>query len=97
MGDRAPNGAYRRAPRVWLARRKVCGYCRARQRRLMPNPQLDQFTSALWWKLVPWLILGGGGGMLAALFLKWLERRAAEIGRKRRELRNKAKAPRRRE
>ena len=50
----------------------------------MSNP-LDQFTSALWWKVVPWLILGGGGGILAGVFVKWLERRANEIGRKRRE------------
>jgi hypothetical protein len=49
----------------------------------MPNPQLDQFTSALWWKL-PWLLLGGGAGILAGILKKWLDRRVDDIGRKRR-------------
>ena len=35
----------------------VSGYCRSRQRRVMANPQFDQLSSDLWWKLVPWLIL----------------------------------------
>jgi len=50
---------------------------------VMPNPQLDQFTSALWWKLVPWLILGGGAGILGGLLVKWLDRRVDAFGRKR--------------
>ncbi len=49
----------------------------------MPNRHLDEFTSAMFWKLVPWLVLGGGSGILAGVFVKWLERRATEIGRKR--------------
>ncbi|MEY2559414.1 MAG: restriction system protein [Verrucomicrobiota bacterium] len=54
----------------------------------MPNPQLDQFTSALFWKVVPWLILGGGVAILVGTFLKWLERRAISFGQERRKKRD---------
>jgi hypothetical protein len=50
----------------------------------MANPQLDQFTSDLWWKIMPWLILGGGAATLAGVFVKWLERRATRSRRDRR-------------
>jgi uncharacterized protein (DUF2062 family) len=51
---------------------------------VMPNPQLDQFMSALWWKLVPWLILGGTAGIIGGLLNKWLDRRVEQVGRERR-------------
>ena len=53
----------------------------------MPNPQLDQFTHALFWKAVPWIILGGGGAMLLREFLRWLERRAIRFEQDRRKKR----------
>ena len=49
----------------------------------MATPQLDQFTHALFWKAVPWIILGGGGAMLLREFLRWLERRAIRFGQER--------------
>jgi restriction system protein len=58
----------------------------------MANPQLDQFTSALFWKIVPWLIVAGAVGTLAGSVVKWLERRATEIGRKRRASRDGTQA-----
>lgn len=54
----------------------------------MSNPQLDQFSSALWWKIVPWLILGGGVATFGGVFVKWLERRATRFGRDRRNAKN---------
>jgi hypothetical protein len=46
----------------------------------MPNPQLEQFSQALFWKIVPWLILAGAVGTFGGLFVKWLERRAIRFG-----------------
>jgi hypothetical protein len=53
----------------------------------MATPQLDQFTHALFWKAVPWIILGGGGAMLIGGLLRWLERRAIRFGQDRRKKR----------
>jgi len=47
----------------------------------MPNPQIDQFAQSLFWKLVPWLILGGAIATFGGLAVKRLERRAIRFGR----------------
>ena len=52
----------------------------------MANPQIEQFTQDLFWKAVPWILLGSFIGTFGGLFLNWLERRAARFGR---EWRNK--------
>jgi ribosomal protein L37AE/L43A len=49
----------------------------------MPNPQLDQFTQDLFWKAAPWILLASFIGTFGGLFVKWLERRATEFGRRR--------------
>ena len=51
----------------------------------MSNPQLDQFTSALWWKVLPWMILAGAAGLLGGLLKKWLDRRVSGFGARRRD------------
>ena len=51
----------------------------------MANPALDQFSQALFWKLVPIMILSGVGGLLLREGLQWMERRAIRFGRERRE------------
>jgi len=47
----------------------------------MADPALDQFSQALFWKLAPWMVLLGGGGILLKGVVRWLERRAVRLGR----------------
>ena len=50
----------------------------------MANPQIQQVVDTMWWKLVPWILLVSFIGTFAGVFVKWLERKATEVGRKRR-------------
>src|SRR5205823_7681626 len=47
----------------------------------IPNAQLDQFIHALMWKVVPVIILCGGGAILLRELLQWLERAAVRTAR----------------
>ncbi len=47
----------------------------------MPNPALDQFSNALFWQVVPVIILCGIGGIILRELLQWLERRTTKFGR----------------
>ncbi|MEY2500807.1 MAG: restriction system protein [Verrucomicrobiota bacterium] len=57
----------------------------------MANPQIQQVVDTMWWKLAPWILFCAFIGTFAGLFVKWLERRATEFGR-RRQARIKTKA-----
>lgn len=47
----------------------------------MANPQIEQLTQALFWKAAPWIVICSAIGTLGRLGIKWLERKAAWIGR----------------
>jgi hypothetical protein len=47
----------------------------------MANPQIDQFMHALFWKAVPWIVLCSVIGTFGRLAVKWLERKASDLGR----------------
>jgi hypothetical protein len=49
----------------------------------MPNPQIDQVIGVLWSKAVPWILFCSFIGTFGGLFVKWLDRKATEFGRRR--------------
>src|ERR1043165_5693693 len=50
----------------------------------MANPQIQHVVDTMWWKIVPWILLASFIATFAGLFVKWLERKAVQWGRKRR-------------
>jgi hypothetical protein len=51
----------------------------------MANPQIDQFTQALFWKALPVIFVASIAGLLLREGLQWLERKATAAGRRRRD------------
>lgn len=58
----------------------------------MANPQIEQFTQALFWKAAPWIVICSAIGTLLRLAIKWLEGRATRFGQERQKSRKASEA-----